>query len=361
MSDDAVSLVLPGIAKNSSAYIVNPLYDGVFFIGAPLLALALASFLFLPSIAPSVNVPFQISWLNPDVSRPFIVIAINVFTQAHLVLVFLRSHLNPKINELHPLRFFLVPSLLLAACLSSQVMLICTIVLAVWWDVYHTAMQTFGLGRIYDARHGNDPSLGRRADLLLNLVIYVGPVLAGASLGEHLQHFERFERVDMASLARFGDLVFAQQRDIQIAVFAIGVPIVIGYLLYYRGLIAKGYSVSPQKISLFVSTALCSILAWGFMAPAKAFFIANFFHALQYFAIVWWSEKKNVISLFGLTRVPFRAAAALAILIVPTFSYGVWAVVRPANAVGVIAVSAVVSILHFWYDGFVWSVRKHQV
>ena len=112
---------------------------------------------------------------------------------------------------------------------------------------------------------------------------------------------------------------------------------------------------------LLASTALCSIYAWGFMAPAKAFFVANFFHAFQYFAIVWWSEKKNMISLFGLRRVPFRTAAALLILIVPAFTYGVWVVVKPGEVAHVYAVSIVISIMHFWYDGFVWSVRKHQV
>jgi len=112
---------------------------------------------------------------------------------------------------------------------------------------------------------------------------------------------------------------------------------------------------------LYASTALCSIYAWGFMPPGKAFFVVNFFHALQYFAIVWWSEKKNMISLFGLTRIPFRVAAALLILIVPAFTYGLWAVIKPGQTIGIVAVAAVVSIMHFWYDGFVWSVRKHQV
>jgi hypothetical protein len=234
-------------------------------------------------------------------------------------------------------------------------------VLAIWWDVYHSALQTFGLGRIYDSRHGNDPDLGRQADRVLNIAIYVGPILAGTNLWAHLQQFKSFERVDMESLARFGNLVFTQQPDLQIAVFAIGLPIVAGYVLHYRRLIAQGYSVSTQKVVLFVLTALCSICAWGFMAPAKAFFVMNFFHALQYFAIVWWSEKKNMISLFGLTRVPFRVAAALLILIVPTFSYGVWVVVRPGQATGVVVISVVVSLMHFWYDGFVWSVRKQQI
>jgi hypothetical protein len=342
-------------------YIVGPLYDSVFFIGAPLLALALGTVLFLPSIAPSVHFPVELPWLKSEFSQPFIGMAIKVFIQAHLVLVFLRSHLNPKINHLHPIRFFVVPFALLVTCLASPVVLVFVLVLAIWWDVYHSALQTFGLGRMYDVRHGNDPELGRQADRILNIAIYVGPILAGTNLWTHLQYFRQFRAVDMESLAALGELVFQQREELQIATFAIGTLVVLLYLLHYRRLATQGYSVSTQKVVLLASTALCSVYAWGFLAPAKAFFVMNFFHALQYFAIVWWSEKKNVISLFGLGRVPFRVAAALLILTVPAFSYGVLAVVKPGFRPGIVAVAAVVSIMHFWYDGFVWSVRKQQV
>ena len=352
----------PGLGRNPSQnYIVGALYDSVFFIGAPLVALALGALVFFPPISATIDFRIELPSLNAQFSQHVVAMAIKVFIQAHLVLVFLRSHLNPQINKLHPIRFFLVPAVLLVACLSSQVALIFVIVLAVWWDVYHSALQTFGLGRIYDARHGNDPNLGRQADRMLAFAIYIGPILAGTNLWAHLKHFKRFDAVNLESLAAFGDVVFAQKEDLQIAVFAIGVPIVVWYLLHYRRLTQQGYSVSTQKVILYASTALCSIYAWGFMPPGKAFFVVNFFHALQYFAIVWWSEKKNMISLFGLTRIPFRAAAALLILIVPAFTYGLWAVIKPGQTIGIVAVAAVVSIMHFWYDGFVWSVRKHQV
>jgi hypothetical protein len=352
----------PGLSRNPAhGYIVGSLYDSVFFIGAPLVALALGALVFFPPISATIDFKVELPSLNARFSQPFVAMAIKVFIEAHLVLVFLRSHLNPQINKLHPIRFFLVPAVLLGACLSSQVALIFVIVLAVWWDVYHSALQTFGLGRIYDARQGNDRNLGRQADRMLAFAIYIGPILAGTNLWAHLKHFRKFGAVDMESLAAFGDLVFAQKQGLQIAVLAIGVPIVVWYLLHYRRLARQGYSVSTQKVILYASTALCSIYAWGFMAPGKAFFVINFFHALQYFAIVWWSEKKSMISLFGLARIPFRAAAALLILIVPAFSYGLWVVVKPGQSIGIVAVAAVVSIMHFWYDGFVWSVRKHQV
>jgi len=40
--------------------------------------------------------------------------------------------------------------------------------------------------------------------------------------------------------------------------------------------------------------------------------------------------------------------------------YGLWAELEDAKT-WVLAVSLTVSILHFWYDGFIWSVRKKQV
>ena len=55
----------------------------------------------------------------------------------------------------------------------------------------------------------------------------------------------------------------------------------------YRGYQRQGYRVSMQKVWLLASTALCSIYTWGFDSFGQAFFIMNFFHAWQYFALVW--------------------------------------------------------------------------
>ena len=57
----------------------------------------------------------------------------------------------------------------------------------------------------------------------------------------------------------------------------------------------------------------------------------------------------------------FQTFLVLLLLVLPAFTYGLWAVVKPGVTQGVVAVAAVVSILHFWYDGFIWSVRKKQV
>jgi len=80
--------------------------------------------------------------------------------------------------------------LLFLGCWLSSPILVCTSVLATWWDVYHSSLQTFGLGRIYDMRAGNDALAGRRLDYYFNLLLYAGPILGGSALMAHLVDFE---------------------------------------------------------------------------------------------------------------------------------------------------------------------------
>ncbi len=346
-------------AARKRAFIVGPLYDTLLFTMAPLWVLAMGMWLFR---VPLLNDVVRLPSLNPRFSQPFLLFVIAVFTHAHIVIVFFRSHGNERIYNLHPFRFRVAPVLLLVAMLTSQWAFLIVSVLVVWWDVYHSAMQTFGLGRIYDAKLGNPPTAGRRVDQLFNLLMYVGPIFAGASLWEHLKHFEAFSKVDAPALASIGEVVFARQPDTPLWVLGAAVPAVALYVAAYARIARQtGYRMPQQKVLLYVSTTVCSVVAWGFLSVGEAFFVMNFFHALQYFAIVWWSERKTVVRIFRLGEVPARHGVALVLLVVPALAYGVWANVKPGVGVAVVAVSHVASILHFWYDGFIWSVRKKQV
>ena len=111
-----------------------------------------------------------------------------------------------------------------------------------------------------------------------------------------------------------------------------------------------------QKVALYLVTACVSITCWGFGSFAEAFLVMNFFHALQYFAIVWWSERKVIMDFFGCPK-----AIAFVVLIASGLGYGYWRAGKPEDFVPFIALGNVVSLMHFWYDGFVWSVRKGDV
>ena len=335
-------------------YIAAPLYDAVMFIGAPLLALALGVAVAGTSLADDELV----LWGNDGTATS---IFIGSFIMAHLGLVAVRSHLNQQVFTRHPGRFIATPLVLLALLYASEWMLVIAIVLTVWWDVVHSSLQTFGLGRIYDARRGNPPALGRRLDLGLNLLLYAGPVLAGATLLDHLAPLAAFESVGAEVFTRVPVHAEAHQAALARGLLVVGALYLVVYLVGYALLARQGYRVSPQKIALLVFTGACSIYTWGFNSFGEAFFIMNFFHAWQYFGLVWWSERHNLRRRLGLEHVRWGGLAALLAMLVVAGTYGVWAEFVSSDQRFALSVTLVVSLMHFWYDGFIWSVRRQEV
>jgi hypothetical protein len=336
-------------------YIAGPVYDAVMFIGAPLLALALGIAI---SGTPLADEEIEL-WGRPCTASSFF---IGSFVFAHLGLVFVRSHLNPRIFARHPRRFVAVPVVLLLLLCASDWLLATAIVLTVWWDVVHSSLQTFGLGRIYDTRRGNPPDAGRRLDIGLNLLLYVGPILAGATLLDHLEPFAAFERVGAAGVREIPLFAAAHQAAWAPALLLGGALYLLVYTLAYVQLHRRGYRVSPQKVALLVFTGACSIYTWGFNSFGEAFFIMNFFHAWQYFGLVWWSERSNLRERLGLARARWGGAAALAAMVLAAGAFGVWAELVDSSEQRVaLSVTLVVSLMHFWYDGFIWSVRRREV
>ena len=53
-----------------------------------------------------------------------------------------------------------------------------------------------------------------------------------------------------------------------------------------------------------------------------AFFIMNVFHAWQYFALIWWSERKTLTRLVGREGRTRAGAAALTLLLGTGLAYG---------------------------------------
>jgi hypothetical protein len=337
----------------NGGYIAGFWYDHVFFVWAPLLALAVG--------AAAVHLGgYGLRLTGRGDSGRLLQIALPTylsaaFTHAHLLAVAFRSHANRRIFESYRLRFTLVPAAAFVVMLASTWAFVLAGVIVVWWDVYHSSLQTFGLGRLYDQRHGNDPRAGRRADLLFNLLVYVGPIAAGVHLAPHLAAFGRFGALGAGEPADLAAALLARHDDVRRLVLGIGVPGLALYLWHYVGLARSGYRVPRPKVWLFASTALCSILAWGFGSFGEAFLIMNFFHAWQYFALVWWAEKKTLSAALG-SRV-WAAAALLGL----TLAYGLWRAWEPWQVRVTIALGNVVSLMHFWYDGFIWSVQRKQV
>ena len=328
----------------------GPRFDMLFFWGAPVIASILVwAWVLTARAMPADAGQSAVAWLA---------YAVGVLTFAHLVAVVPRAYLNRDVFSANRGRLLIVPVLLLAALLVSPILLVCAAVLVVFWDVHHSAMQTFGIGRIYDMKAGNGPNVLRSTDLRLNWALYVGPIAAGASLVAHAESFEDFARLDWTLLASGPGIVASHVDSIRYAAVAAWAFAIAWAIRDYRAAAAGGYAMPAHKAALLVSTGLVSVLAWGFAPPFMAFAIINLFHAVQYFALVWLKEGGRISAV--LPGGGSRPSLALAAFLLACAAFGIlYAAIDQKSLL--IAPFLACSLLHFWFDSFVWSVRKKQV
>ena len=332
-------------------YIVSPVYDWVFFLLPPVASL-------LVGIAVSGTFLASDEWWFASESDTLAGFAIGAITHAHLVAVVFRSHGNPAIRRLYPIRFIVVPIALYLAIVVSPWIAAAATVVATFWDVWHSGAQTFGFGRIYERNNGTDPAVGRRLDFWLNQLLYAGPILAGVTLADHVDTFDSFKDVGSAVFTSVPARVEGIHRYLAWGVFSVGSAFIAFYILTYWQLAKRGYRPAWQKVWLTASTALVSIYSWGFNSWGQAFLIMNLFHGVQYLALVWAMEGKRIAARL---RLPGRPRLALALYLGSVLAYGFGVQALDANVRVLWAITMVVSLMHFWYDAFVWSVRRAEI
>lgn len=335
-------------------YIVNPTFDNVFLIFSPLLTFFVA---FIIQNVAFFHYDFQFGVYETSIIEFFL----STYIMAHIVFVFLRTHLNKSVYKQFKLRFTIIPMFILVSITSSLWLLTISGLIVVWWDVYHSGMQTFGLGRIYDARMKNDPLAGRNADKVLNLIFYIGPILSGATLVHHIEQFRMFDRVDSIFFYTLPDKIYLYEIPLRYFFVAFSLAFLAYYFFQHYKLVKNGYKLSFPKIFLYTNTSIVSIFAWGFNSFGAAFFIMNVFHATQYFAIVWFSENKNLseisLNFLGIDK-KFELYIFFLLL---AFILGAILTIFGPRVLWVESIGIVCSLMHFWYDGFIWSVSKRQI
>jgi hypothetical protein len=341
-----------GRLSDTGLAIGGPGFDALLLWGCPL-ASALMVWLWIAGagLLPSAPRAAAIAALGAGVS---------ILTFAHLIAVAPRAYLNPDVFQSHRRRLTWVPILLVAALLASPQLLLCAGVLTVFWDVHHSAMQTFGLGRIYDMKAGNKPLELRGTDLRLNWVLYVGPIAAGASLIEHLASLRDLGPLGWTAVVAVPSLAQTHSTAIRDAAIAAWLGAAMWAAWDYRAAIRRGYRLPVHKAALLGSTAFVSIAAWGLATPVAAFAIINLFHAVQYFALVWLKEGPRMHQAMQRRRPTLPSLIALALFLLICLAFGI-AYQLGKDARWLAGPFIACSLLHFWYDSFVWSVRKKQV
>lgn len=345
------------VRKSGSGFIVSRTYDSVFFIFAPVLAFMLVEFVAKWDWALDRH-----SILGAQTTP--LLFFITVWTNAHLFAVVFRSHANPNVFSRHRFSFIGVPILLFLGFLLSDWLIITGMLVSGLWAVYHLGMQNFGLGRIYDVRRGNPPEMGRVLDYWFQQFINLGPFLFGFCLMPSLYAVRRYREVGWEEPTVWLRSFSTVHSEFTAYIVSAGLLFMAFYIYSYWRLTQQGYRPCPQKIVLMVSTGTASVVAWGFLPAWKAFFVMNFFHALQYFALVWWTEKANIRRLARLENVAGGMWLALCGFVVTTLIVGISSQLYGNDYIALrwtASMVLVMALMHYWYDGFIWSVRKREV
>jgi hypothetical protein len=342
------------MTRPRSAYLVGAGYDWAFFLLPPLVGLVLGIV-----VAGTAFTDHQFALADQETTAS--AVFLGSLVHAHLVAVFFRSHGNPRIFAIYPWRFVAVPIVVWAAIVASPWIAVTATVVATFWDVWHSGAQTFGFARIYDRNAGNRGDAGRRLDFWLNQLLYAGPILAGATLMDHVGSFSSYADVGDALFASVPAHVEDGRRYLTWAIVGGGSLFVVGYVIAQIQLHRAGHRVAPLKVYLLASTGLCSIYTWGFNSWGQAFFIMNFFHAVQYLALVWAMEKQTIAERLRVAGRRHGQRVAGLVFFGAVAVYGVGAELLDAEVTTLWAATIVVSLMHFWWDGFVWSVRRKQI
>jgi hypothetical protein len=193
------------------------------------------------------------------------------------------------------------------------------------------------------------------------VLLYVGPIVGGAAMLAHFQMFEVFDQVGSARLASVPVRMASIQGTIARALLALGAGYLVVYVVGYARLARRGYRFNVPKVFLLTTTGLVSIWAWGFNPWGQAFFIMNLFHAVQYLALVWWSEGRRLGSALRMDRSVLRRASFGLVFFGGVLAYGLWAEIVPNDSRVRWSIVQTVALMHFYYDGFIWSVRRRQI
>ena len=333
-----------------SSYIVSPMYDWIAFIGAPLIGLLLAMIISLPFVPnPQINVGFihHTFW-------GFIVLII--MTQCHLLITVIRAYGNQLIFKKFKRRLIVGPTLIFSLIYTHSWVFYSMIIIATWWDVYHSACQTYGFTRLYDIKIGNTSLSLRLQDRILNCLIYIGPIIGGISLMPHFNNdIGYYQMLFLSDIPLYANQ-YSKALLISVLIFS---SFFIPYYFYCAWKHSKNHPVSYQKILILSFTAIVSILAWGFNSFGHAFLIANFYHAWQYYAMIYNSEKKTFSNQLKLTDSNASLLVISLLILVTVIMTGLQILTQ--NTRLTISIFTTISICHFCFDGFIWSVEKKHI
>jgi Tfp pilus assembly protein PilF len=336
----------PATAPRKSLWILDSWRDLVLYVGTPLLL--------LPAFALA-----QARWSPQD-----IYLFVAAFgAMGHHLPGMIRAYGDRALFERFKWRFILAPLFLLAVCTAFFWWDLKGILLVVFfWGVWHGLMQTYGFCRIYDAKAGTFDTLTRRLDFAM-CVIWFATAVA-------LSPYRLSDTLDTYYMCGGPFIPPSIIHHGQQLILLTAIVVSVLFILHFGRMWLVGHRPNPVKLALLVT----SIAFWWYCNNLVANIIVGIalfevFHDVQYLSLVWIYNRNRVekdSNIGGFMRFVFRRSGSLIGLYVGlVFAYGSVAYFNAHLGMenikriltGVVTAS---TLLHFYYDGFIWKVRERS-
>jgi len=336
----------PVSASRPKLWILDSWRDLILYVGTPLLL--------VPVFALA-----QARWSPQD-----IYLFVAAFgAMGHHLPGMIRAYGDRALFERFKWRFIFTPLFLLAVCTAFFWWDLKGILLVVFfWGVWHGLMQTYGFCRIYDAKTGTFDTLTRRLDFAMCVIwfataVALSPYRLSDTLDTYYMCGGPFIPPSMVQLGQGLILLLA------VAVSGL-------FVAHFCRLWIIGKRPNPVKVALLMTSIAfwwyCNNLVANILVGIALFEV---FHDVQYLSLVWIYNRNRVekdSNIGGFMRFVFRRSGSLMGLYVGlVLAYGS---VSYINAhIGMDTVKRILTgvvtastLLHFYYDGFIWKVRERS-
>lgn len=333
-------------------WIINRASDSLFFIGMPLLSLIALQF------ASNYFSSFDIA-----------LFVLAFFAVGHHLPGLMRAYGEKELFDRYKARFIISP-IVIIACVGWSVFNghLGFFILLALWDMWHFFMQHYGFMRIYEVKRHKPSRLSGRLDWLLTVSWFTYIVVASP---HYLVNF--MERCHRYGFGLYSWINPDYLQDLRQWVLVLAIAISVVYLAHLvRSSLQKQPIVWP-KIAISFTTFLTVYYAYIVLDDViLGYAITALAHDIQYFAIVWIynhgvlkrSERLGA-SFFrylfadGRFRIIFFYLALILLyggvetMARATENYLIYDLVK--------ILIATTAFMHYYYDGFMWKVRKKEI
>jgi len=336
----------PATTASRKLWILDSWRDLILYVGTPLLL--------VPAFALA-----QARWSPQD-----IYLFVAAFgAMGHHLPGMIRAYGDRALFERFKWRFIFAPLFLLAVCTAFFWWDLKGILLIVFfWGVWHGLMQTYGFCRIYDAKTGTFDTLTRRLDFAMCVIWFATAVaLSPYRLSDTLDTYYMCGGPFIPpSIVNLG-----QNMILGAAVF-----VSILFAAHFVRTWIAGHRPNPVKLGLLITSIAfwwyCNNLVANILVGIALFEV---FHDVQYLSLVWIYNRNRVekdTNIGGFMRFVFRRSGSLIGLYVGlVLAYGSVSYVNAYIGMDTIkriltGVVTASTLLHFYYDGFIWKVRERS-